>query len=165
MENNTKSLWCVFLLVCWAVGIFLELIYDGVEKNQQYGLSSIPQRKQDQRCLLTLSMLHSEVSVGIESDSVPFFFLCKKAKSNRLLELCPWNWGPKKEKMLSGRLGTFSENAIPLCNVLWGGFCFGVFWRTSFRWWGLSVGGPGAISMSLDMAVSKRVQPSSALVP
>lgn len=80
----------MFLLVCWAVGIFLELIYDGVEKNQQYGLSSIPQRKQDQRCLLTLLMLHSEVSVGIESDSVPFF-LCKKAKSNRLLELCPWN--------------------------------------------------------------------------
>lgn len=100
----------MFLLVCWAVGIFLELIYDGVEKNQQYGLSSIPQRKQDQRCLLTLSMLHGEVSVGIESDSVPFFFFyARRQKATGCWSCAPGTEGQRRKRCCQGGWGHFRK--------------------------------------------------------
>lgn len=102
----------MFLLVCWAVGIFLELIYDGVEKNQQYGLSSIPQRKQDQRCLLTLLMLHSEVSVGIESDSVPFFFM-QEGKKQQVVGAVPLELRAKEGKDAVREVGDIFRKCHP----------------------------------------------------
>lgn len=58
--------------------------------------------------------------------------------------------------MLLGRLGIFTEYFIPLGDVLWGRFCSGVLcWASFVR--RLSTGGSGAISVSLDVAVSKKV--------
>lgn len=45
--------------------------------------------------------------------------------------------------MLLGRLGVFTENFIPLGDVLWGGFCSGVLcWASFVRGWSTEAQGP-----------------------
>lgn len=119
------------VLGCWHL---LELVYVSVEKNNQYCLWSILQSKQDQRCLLTLLMLHSEVGVGTEGDSVSFSYA--RRQKQQVVGAVPLEVRAKEGKDAVREVGAIYRKLHP---TLWWsmfGFYFGVLcWARGSSLW------------------------------